>query len=436
MSKKPAFTEATIKKRLAEAPVSEEVRMRDPEVPGLVLWRRPNGKARWYVVIRAAGRIRRMPVGDVSTYEKINLKTARDLAKGVIGKLASGQDVAAERSKLRQQRKEARQGGKVPMAEALKRHLALLVERGRAAGHRAELKRVVEDAIAAGVSDLAAPGAAAAARTWLDKLKISASTRHRYRVHLCAVSKTAMRWWPPEVLARDPFLPLAGAGAPIPPPSVFTPAEAVRLLSDTALGLPGGRLWAFLLLSGCRFKEATWARWDRLNLDRATFDVVPPDAAEYEAGARVKRMKARTVHLGVELVALLRTWRPESPPPGAFLFPDEWRTRPHVYNVMDFRSHLEAVGIPLESRRIHTLRHTRQTLGLAAGEDSLRLRLSMGHAGEDMGEHYGRLAMRWRGLLASWGGELKLRDPAEVKRIAEAMPLPACPSTDACTVSA
>ena len=53
-------------------------------------------------------------------------------------------------------------------------------------------------------------------------------------------------------------------------------------------------------------------------------------------------------------------------------------------------------------------------LAVAAGEDSLRLRLSMGHAGEVMAAHYGSAAMRFRGLLHAWDGVWRLRDPAEV----------------------
>ena len=231
------------------------------------------------------------------------------------------------------------------------------------------------------------------------------------------MSKTALKNLPAEILPRDPFLALTGEGVNLPPPPVFDPVEAVILASDVALALPSGRLWAFLLMSGCRFKEATWARWDRINLSKATFDVVPPDAAEYAAGSRVKRMKPRTVALPAELVVLLTAFSLEANPSAPFLFSAEWRTRPHVYNTLAFRKNLDALKIPLNGRKIHSLRHTRQTIGIACGEDSLRLRLSMGHAGEDMGAHYGRLAMRWRGLLSDWNGELKLRDPVEVERI-------------------
>lgn len=436
MPKPENLTEPRIRAKLAESDPSADFRLYDPKVPGLLLWRRPNGKARWYVFARAGGRMRRLPVGELSAWESIPLETARDLARALVGKLAAGVDVAAERATKRGRASVERRGGQVPLADALKLHLKELARRGRDANHIKELDRVTKAAIAAGVKDLADKGASAKARKWLEGLDLSEPTRHRYRVHLCAVSKTALKNWPAEILPRDPFLALTGQGVILPAPPVFNPAEAVRLLSDKALALPGGRLWAFLLLTGCRLKEATWARWDRINLDRSTFDVVPPDAAEYAAGSRVKRMKPRTVALPAELVELLTTWKPKAAQGDHFLFSEEWRTRPHIRNMLAFRAHLDALVIPLEGRRIHSLRHTRQTLGIAAGEDSLRLRLSMGHAGEDMGAHYGRLAMRWRGLLGAWNGELHLRDPEEEARITEALADPACLSTDSCTVSA
>ena len=243
-------------------------------------------------------------------------------------------------------------------------HLSAMKERGRSDQHTKELERIVTAAIAAGMKDLANPGIAAKAARCLDAMDVSDLTRHRYRVHLIAVGKTAVKWWPADVLPREPFLALSGQGAQMPAPPVFQPAEACTLVSDKALAMnaTGGRLWAFLLMTGARYKEAAWARWDRLDLGRGTFGIIPPDAAEHAAGSRVKRNKSRTTSLQVELVEILKAW------PGkheGFLFPDEWRMRPHVHNVFAFRAHLEALGIPLKDRRTHALRHTHACLAIS-----------------------------------------------------------------------
>ncbi len=412
MTTATSLSEASILDAIAAADAGAELRLYDAKVPGLLLWRRPNGEPRWYVFVRAGGKMRRAPVGDKSLWPALPLAKARELGRKVVVALASGEDIVkAKRAKRAQAR-----GGAVPTADALTHHLAAMKERGRSDQHTKELERIVKLAIAAGMKDLADPGIAAKAARWLDAMDVSDLTRHRYRVHLIAVGKTAVRWWPADVLPREPFLALSGQGAQMPPPPVFQPAEACTLVSDASLAksATGGRLWAFLIYTGCRYKEAAWARWDRLDLGRGTFGIIPPDAAEHAAGSRVKRNKSRTVSIQAELVEILTAW------PGkheGFLFSDEWRMRPHVYNVAAFRAHLEALEIPLKERRIHALRHTHACLAIAAGEDSLRLRLSMGHAGEAMQGHYASQAMRWRGQLAEWDGNFRLRDKAEVERL-------------------
>mgnify|MGYP001788349318 CR=1 FL=1 len=413
------FTEDRLVK--LKAPEKGRTTYYDAKVQQLALRLTAAGCKTFYVVVWANHKQNWVALGNK---DRLTVEQARELAHDALAKLARKVDPnlqkKEERAKAKEERakeEEASQGGKAPLQDALDIHLKALAKKGRDAGHVAEIKRVVTAVIAAGAVDLANPQTVVTAKKWLDSLDVSEPTRHRYRVHLCAVSKTALKNLPAEILPRDPFLALTGEGVNLPPPPVFDPVEAVILASDVALALPSGRLWAFLLMSGCRFKEATWARWDRINLSKATFDVVPPDAAEYAAGSRVKRMKPRTVALPAELVVLLTAFSLEANPSAPFLFSAEWRTRPHVYNTLAFRKNLDALKIPLNGRKIHSLRHTRQTIGIACGEDSLRLRLSMGHAGEDMGAHYGRLAMRWRGLLSDWNGELKLRDPVEVERI-------------------
>lgn len=387
-------------------PDAGELVVHDEEVPGLIVRLRPDGRPRWGLLRRVAGRLHRVALG---AWPEVPVELARELAQEAAVKLARGRDPTAERRAAAAQAR----GGKVPILDALAKRLDTLRDRGRSGQHTAELERVARAAYAAGVRDLADPGVAAKADKWLRALDVSDMTRSRYRIHLIAIGKEALRWWPADVLAREPFAALAGRGAKMPPPPVFQPHEVVRLASDAALAEPDGLLWYFLLATGCRYKEAAWAKWSCIDLERRTFLVIPPDAEERARGARVKRDKARTVELGHELVEVLRPRRR----PAGFLFPDPWRVRPHVQNVFAFRDHLAAVGVELDGRRIHSLRHSHACLAIAAGVDSLRLRLAMGHAGEEMAAHYSQTAMRWRGLLASWNGDMKLRDPAEAARL-------------------
>ena len=416
MSLRIAMTEKRLE--ALPRPTDKTLIVYDEKIRSLALRWRPSGKPRWYLIQRAGGRVVWAPLGEVCDWPTVTVQTARELALDMLAKVAKGADPAAEKAR----RRVIAKGGQVPLCEVLKHHTDKMRTRGRAARSIEEIERIAKLAEAAGIKDLADPGVAARAARWLDAMPCGDLTRHRYKVHLIALGKTALRWWPADVLPREPFLALSGQGAQLPVPAYFTPQEAARLASDEAMALEGGALWAFLLYTGCRWREATWARWDRIDLHRSTFLVLPPTESERQAGAAVKRDKARTVSLQPELVEVMRTWR-EADPEGVWLFEAHWRSQNHRWNVEAFRAHLVALGIPLadsegRGRKIHSLRHTHAILAVAAGEDSLRLRLSMGHAGEVMAAHYGSAAMRFRGLLHAWDGVWRLRDPAEVARLA------------------
>jgi integrase len=143
-----------------------------------------------------------------------------------------------------------------------------------------------------------------------------------------------------------------------------------------------------------------------VDLERATFLVIPPNAAERAAGEAVKRDRARAVALQPELVVLLRRWQDDAD--GDWLWPEPVRDLGR-HSTSALRAHLTALGITQGERVFHSLRHSHCSLALAAGEDGLRLRLSVGHAGDAMTAHYAAQAMRWRGEVAGWGGVWRLR---------------------------
>jgi integrase len=387
----------------------------DIRQPGLAVAVTSTGVRTWYVVRRGRMGMVWYRVGDV---DSLGVEDARREASKAVGKILAGENPNADKRKERLAAIEKARGGKVPLIgeeSALARHLAKLRERGRSKQHLDEVARVADEAYnakASPIKDLADPKIASKADAWLRSLDISELTRHRYRAHLVAIGKTALRWWPANVLPREPFLALGGSGARLPDPAVFNPWECAQLASDEALARDGGLLWAFLLLSGCRWKEAAWARWDRIDLERSTYQVIPPDAAERAAGSRVKRDKARVVSLQPELVALLRHKQGVG-----FLFDEKWRNQPHANNTIAFRAHLKALGIPLEARKIHSLRHAHCCMAIACGQDSATTRLNMGHAGAEMQGHYASRAMRWRGSLIHWAGVFRLRDPVEVAKL-------------------
>ena len=402
-----AMSEAKLKR--LKAPKTGELRLYDSEVPSLMLRWRANGSARWYLLRRVGSKTVQQPIGDINDWPTVTVETARKVAQKALQELAQGvtpSEGRATKAKAAQLAK----GGVVPILDVLAKHIEKREEKERCEHHVRELKRVIQAAHAAGMKDLAQEGIAGKADTWLNGLKVAPTTRNRYRRHLIAVGKTAVRWYPAGVLPREPFLALSGEGAPLPPPPVFELGECISLVSDRAIQ-QDGLLWAFLLLTGCRAREATFAKWDRIDLVRKTFVIIPPNEEERAAGAAVKRNKSRTAELGAELVEILKPLQGVG-----YIFADKFRCDSGDL-MRKFRRHLVAIGIPLAGRRIHSLRHNHACLSIAAGVDSLRTRLAMGHAGPEMAAHYGSQAMRWRGMLSPWNGELKLRDPVEVARI-------------------
>jgi len=447
------LTQQTIDRALAEAG-NGPVRLRDGKVLGLVLWRRVtaaekrSGKAkagrrtpeanrpvvapakpRWYLIRRVAGRVRTIPVCSPGDYPSISLETARAAAELVIADLAKGIDPVKAREEARakheaeQAEKQRKAVGIVPWSDVIDAMAARMLEKGRADRHTAERKRVAEGVGKAGLKDLTDPRACAIAEAWIRKQKCSPLTQHRYGMHIRALGRFAARKFP-AMQQRDPFLPLEVGSATIPLPAAFTLDELITLASDDAASTAWGRLFVFLLYSGCRMREGMFARWSRIDLDAATYAILPPTEKERKAGEAVKRGKGRTVTLQPELVEILRRWQTKAGKRD-FLFADEVQTTSFLTTTR-FREHLLRLGIPVErdsdNRHIHTLRHMHVALSVACGVPDMQLRLSVGHGGAKMSEHYSTMAMLWRAKLKPWAGTFRLRDEGEIARLTGGKP--------------
>jgi integrase len=425
------------------------LRLRDGKVLGLTLWRRTTapakrtGKAkivtktpatdrpapavskpRWYLIRRVGSRVRTIPVASPGDYPSVSLETARAAAQQVLADLAKDKDPVKVREEARQQHvaeqaeKQRKAVGLVPWLDVIAAMEARMQEKGREGRHVAERKRVADGIAKVGLKDLTDPRACAIAEGWIRKQKCSPLTQHRYGMHVRALGRFAARKFP-LMQQRDPFLPLEVGNATIPIPAAFTLDELTKLASDAALTTDWGRLFVFLFYSGCRMREGMYARWSRIDLDTATFSVLPPTEKEREAGEAVKRGKGRTVTLQAELVEILRGWKAKRGP-SDFLFPPEVQTISFLTTTR-FREHVTLLGIPVQrdgkGRHIHTLRHMHVALSVACGVPDMQLRLSVGHGGAKMSEHYSTMAMLWRAKLAPWHGVFKLRDEAEVARL-------------------
>jgi integrase len=165
------------------------------------------------------------------------------------------------------------------------------------------------------------------------------------------------------------------------PIRTWTPDEAARFLE----ALPGdgmGILLRLLLVTGMRRGEALAVRWTHVNLTAAQLRI---EASRVAIGARVvegrpkSRAGIRTVHLDVDTTSHLRAWKALQSGDAGYVCTDEtgrpivpWRAS------AAFQKQCQQLGMP--KVRLHDLRHTSATLGLACGESLKEVSQRLGHA--------------------------------------------------------
>lgn len=400
------LSEAYLKKRTA--PTSGEVRIYDSETPGLLLRWRAAGAPRWYLLRRVGTRTVQDRLGEINRWPDITVETARKLAVAARQDLASG-ITPSEKRKSAHDAKEKEKKRSVPIALAITTHLARLTTRGVGVEHHDDSKRTCEGfQKATGIDDLLDPQCAVQAEKWISGLKLSDSSKKRHRANLRSLGATALRWWP-ELMTRNPFAALEAGPVPLVVPEIFTVVECMLLVSERALAHQWGRCGAMLLYTGMRLQEGVHAHWSRIDLseNQRLIYVVPPTAAERAEGARVKRNRGRAVPIQPELGEILaRT--PEAERNG-YLMPDTLRLRSRAEHRRQFLSWCKLAGVTVGDRHPHSLRHTRACMGLAAGENDLTLRLTLGHSNEAMSAWYAQSAMRMKAQVGHWNGKLILK---------------------------
>jgi len=163
----------------------------------------------------------------------------------------------------------------------------------------------------------------------------------------------------------------------------WTPDETSRFmshLSDDGLGI----LLRLAVVTGMRRGELLALRWIAINPDAG---IVRIDASRVAVGSTVvegapkSRSGSRVVFLDTGTIEHLRRWKAvqQAADPITYVCTDT-ANRPFVpWHVSSaFRQIVGELGLPLI--RLHDLRHTSATLGLAAGESLKEVSVRLGHA--------------------------------------------------------
>lgn len=403
MPQRITLTDARVK--AIKAPAAGRLTVYDTGVPELAVRITATGSKAWYAVAWFKAKAKQKWV-HLGNFPALPVDQARKQCREQLVKLADGIDPIAEAKEERKTEAERH----VMLDDVLKRRTAQLIEKGRCEEYRRDIERTAEGFKASsGIDDLLNPQCAIEAEKWVSGLTLSPSSKKRHRANLKSLGIAACRWWP-DLMTRNPFAALDAGAVDLVAPEIFTVAECKLLVSEKALAHLWGTIGAVLLYTGARLMEGVHLHWSRIDLSdhvRLIY-VVPPTTAERAEGARVKRNRGRAIPIQPELIEILaRT--PEAERVG-YLLPDSLRRRHRAEHRRQFLSWCKLAGVTVGDRHPHSLRHTRACLGLAAGENDLTLRLTLGHTNEAMSAWYAQSAMRMKAQVGHWNGKLKLKE--------------------------
>ncbi len=217
---------------------------------------------------------------------------------------------------------------------------------------------------------------------------VGPATMRRIHSTLMSALNTATKR---RLIAFNPAAHVELAQAPRPRVTVWSPAQVGAFL-DHAGDDRLAALWHLVAYFGTRRGEAVGLRWSDVDLDAASARIeqqIVQLGYATAVGAPKTRSGARTLSLDGETVAVLRGHRARQAAE-ALAWGEAWTTSGLVFTREDGAPlHPEYVtrrfgrlaltaGLPVI--RLHDLRHTSASLGLAAGESLVEVQRRLGHS--------------------------------------------------------
>lgn len=268
---------------LALEPGRKDRLVADDATPGLFVRVTPGGRSFLAQYVQA-GVKRRVPIG---RHGAVTLDAARIAARNILGSVANGTDVAAERAKARAAAEAERQADKLTLAALLDQWAALALAQKRES-YRREAVRALKVAFAHCLNKRAESLSRAEVVRTLDAIAASGRTAIAGRTK--AYGSACFAWAQKRgAVEGNPF-----HGLPIATGIV----QRERCLTDAELGAvwraigamhqPFGPLLRLLVLTLVRRDEVAQMRWSEISPDLTTWTI---------PGSRMKRGAAHVVAL-------------------------------------------------------------------------------------------------------------------------------------------
>ena len=264
----------------------------DDTLPGLAVRITAAGGKSFLAQYTVAGQRRRVPIG---RWGAVTLKAARAAARGILGDVAKGQDVAAVRTAKREQVKADAAADKLTLDALLSQWAGLALAK-RKPSYSREAVRAVRLAFPGHLDRRADALTREDAVAALDALARAGKVAMPGRT--AAYGRACYAWAGKRgMVPSNPFVALPIPAGNASRDRVLTDEEVALIWQAAgALGHPFGPLFRLLLLTAQRREEVAGMGWSELSQDRTTW-TIPKE--------RAKNGKAHVVHLAPTARAIL-----------------------------------------------------------------------------------------------------------------------------------
>lgn len=372
---RPRITKTLIDQTMPDA--NKPIFVFDPELAGFTLKVLPSGKKVFQLRYRMGGRNTQKRTFTIGTYGALTPDQARRQAQILIGKVQTGIDPAAEKSKRAAEEKSA-----VTLATVAADFMDLHTKARRRTRTIEEYEKLIRRLIlpefgARSLKQIAARDV----ERWHQELQ---ATPYQANRALSVFSK--LMNWASQRGYREGDNPCRAVEKfkEIPRRRYLSPAEIAKLgdairacEAESSISPFVAGFFRLLLFTGMRKDELRLLTWDRVDFSRRVFILEELDA---KTGRRDVPLSSPALQILTELPRLGGN---------PFVFPGKLPGRPVVNVSKSWKRVMDRAGI--EPTRVHDLRHTVGSIGVSTGASLLLIGGVLGHKSQQATERYAHL---------------------------------------------